>query len=45
MGEGVLEEMLVGRPAVLNYRLNVPALAKALAMRGKGAETYVGLGK
>lgn len=36
MGEGVLEEMLVGRPAVLNYRLNVPALAKALAMRGKG---------
>lgn len=36
MGEGVLEEMLVGHPAVLNYRLNVPALAKALAMRGKG---------
>lgn len=28
---GVLEEMLVGRPAVMHYRLNVGALASALA--------------
>lgn len=35
LGAGVLEEMLIGRPAVMNYRLNVPALAKALSMPGK----------
>lgn len=31
---GVLEEMLLGRPAVMHYRLNVSALAKALARSG-----------
>ncbi len=31
---GVLEEMLVGRPAVMHFRLNVSALAKALARSG-----------
>lgn len=35
MSAGVLEEMLIGRPAVMNYRLNVPALAKALALPGR----------
>lgn len=29
---GVLEEMLLGRPAILNYRLNVKALAAALSL-------------
>ncbi|MVT36625.1 hypothetical protein GO497_01140 [Acidovorax citrulli] len=31
---GVLEEMLLGRPAVMHFRLNVSALAKALARSG-----------
>lgn len=32
MEVGVLEEFLVGRPAVMNYRINVAALAKELAI-------------
>lgn len=32
MEVGVLEEFLVGRPAVMNYRINVAALAKQLAI-------------
>lgn len=38
---GVLEEMLLGRPAVMHYRLNVSALAKALARTGdEGIPTW-----
>lgn len=33
---GILEEMLIGRPAVMNYRINVAALADALAGSNAG---------
>lgn len=38
MASGVLEEMLLGRPAVMNYRLNVPALARALSINSAKSE-------
>lgn len=34
---GVLEENLIGRPAVMNYRINVMALATQLSIRGVGS--------
>ena len=34
---GVLEENLIGRPAVMNYRINVMALATQLSIRGAGS--------
>ncbi|MGG4055377.1 hypothetical protein ABEW79_27420 [Delftia tsuruhatensis] len=36
MGAGVLEELLIGRPSVLNYRINVKALTAALGATKHG---------
>lgn len=36
MGAGVLEELLIGRPSVLNYRINVKALTAALGTTKHG---------
>jgi hypothetical protein len=36
MGAGVLEELLIGRPSVMNYRINVKALTAALGTTKHG---------